>query len=593
MYPKIQSQGIAAGPNNGSCAAYAYYLGHENRWKKDNGKRSECIPFYDTNGDEVSVETVISSIDSNKRGLHVEDAKFYSLIISPSEKEASRLGTKREEKLISIQTMVEKMMDRYAAGFGKDEIKSHENLLYYYTIHEYREDDTGMLLPGIHVHMIVSRKSNDGRYKLSPMTNHRGETKGVIKSGFNRDTFYRDCERIFDKTFSYERRIAESYDYLNAMKHGSQETKSALIRAAIHEENICEQISKSLATRAARLAREVASQKAQKEREAWQALQSENKKKRDKFWNSYNSYYRPLLDKLNDECQSTYTLYSSLKNEKADLSDDITTQFRELKTTYELISKKREELEKVEDYEDLVKAFTFIMVLANPFPMMILSLVLMIILDVKKGDAKTDIQIFRSHADQIRENIEDLKAEQKKLQCAQQDTLSHYIQVKDQKNELKKQLEQLRHELEQPEKTIDLDTLSMELAERKKTTVEPSVTQIFAAYGVYGAMMSAKTKLDLDLDMLANNIVIDPVFHPNGGVADFSVAIKNISSKASDTYSDEKLAAMIEKWCELTGNTPAHRISTKDEPNKSLSTKTIQTNKDTLKTKYNGQQGIA
>ena len=593
MYPKIQSQGIAGGPNNGSCAAYAYYLGHENRWKKDNGKRSECIPFYDANGNEVSVETVISSIDSNKRGLHVEDAKFYSLIISPSEKETSKLGTKREEKLIAIQTMVEKMMDRYAAGFGKDEIKSHENLLYYYTIHEYREDDTGMLLPGIHVHMIVSRKSNDGKHKLSPMTNHRRETKGVIKSGFNRDSFYRDCEGIFDKTFCYERRITESYDYLNAMKHGSQETKSAMIRAAIHEENICEQISKSLATRAARLAREAASQKAQKEREAWQALQSENKKKKDKFWNSYNSYYRPLLDKLNNECQSTYTLYSSLKNEKADLSDDITTQFRELKTTYELISKEREELEKVEDYEDLVKAFAFIMVLANPFPMLILSLVLLIILDVKKGDAKTDIQIFRSHADQIRENIEGLKVEQEKLQYAQQDTLSHYIQVKDQKNELKKQLEQLRHELEQPEETIDLDTLSMELAERKKTTVEPSVTQIIAAYGVYGAMMSAKTKLDLDLDMLANNIVIDPVFHPNGGVADFSIAIKNISSKASDTYSDVKLAAMIEKWCELTGKTPAHRVITKDEPNKFLSTKTIQTNKKTINSKNNGQQGIA
>ena len=59
MYPKLQSQGLAGGPNTGSCAAYAYYLEHENLWKKDNDHRKDIIPFYDQDGNAVSVGTAI------------------------------------------------------------------------------------------------------------------------------------------------------------------------------------------------------------------------------------------------------------------------------------------------------------------------------------------------------------------------------------------------------------------------------------------------------------------------------------------------------------------------------------------------------
>ena len=99
MYPKLQSHGIAGGSNTGSCTGYADYLDHENRWKKEHGQGEKRIPFFDPDGKKVSMETVISAIDSNKSGLHVEDAKFFSLILNPSEKEIAMLGVTREEKL--------------------------------------------------------------------------------------------------------------------------------------------------------------------------------------------------------------------------------------------------------------------------------------------------------------------------------------------------------------------------------------------------------------------------------------------------------------------------------------------------------------
>ena len=78
-------------------------------------------------------------------------------------------------------------------------------------------------------------------------------------------------------------------------------------------------------------------------------------------------------------------------------------------------------------------------------------------------------------------------------------------------------------------------------------------------------MMSAETKVDLEIELLTSNTVIEPVFHPNGGVADFNLVIDGNTSLASTVYTDEKLAAMLEKWCSLTGQTPAHRLVNKAE----------------------------
>ena len=572
MYPKLQSQGLAGGPNTGSCAAYAYYLEHENLWKKDNDHRKDIIPFYDQDGNAVSVGTVIDTIDANKQGLHVEDAKFFSLVINPSDKEIAKMGATREERIKALEQLVDKMMDRYAAGFGKQNIKSHNDLLYFYTIHEFREDENGDLRPGIHVHIIVSRKDINGKYKLSPMTNHRGETAGVIKSGFNRDAFYRDCERIFDKSYDYQRRINESYDYLNTLVHGSNADKTAMIRAAVKEERICEKVTNALARRAARLAKEAACAEAKRQREEELARMDADKKKRNQFWNSYNSYYKPTLDELNKQCQAAFTLYRELKNQGIDVQDDLDTQYRRLKQVNGIIQQKRQEMDDTKTYEDLVTSFAYIVTCANPVAGLLIGLVLLIVLDAKRIEKKEDIQVLRRRANEIREGIEALKNEQDKIKLAQQDTLRQYTQVKDEKKVLTDELQKLREELESNKETINLESLAKGLAQRKETRKETSVSQVFRAFGIYGQILSANTKLDLELELLGNNTLINPVFHPNGGVADLVIITSNEKSLASKTYSNEKLSAMLEKWCELTNQTPAHRIALKPETTEKLPT---------------------
>ena len=575
MYPKLQSKGIAGGNNSGSCASYAYYLEHENRWKKKKGQKDKILPFFDKNRKIVPMSTVIKNIDANKGGLHAEDAKFFSLVINPSEKEIEMLGVTREEKLESLHRMVGSMMDRYATGFNKDDVRNHQDLLYYYTVHEYRENDDGTVRPGIHVHIIVSRKDNTGKYKLSPMTNHRGESSGVIKSGFSRDSFYRDCERIFDTSFGYQRRISESYDYHNTMKHGSNEERAAMIQASVQEEQIRQQVTAALARRAARLAQEAATEEAKRQRQAELARQNEEKKKRNEFWNSYHSYYRPALDELKKQSNAAFSLYDDIKAQRADLREETSEQYRKLKFTYNLLVAKQKELKRARTYKELLRVFTKMMLFINPLPVLMASLALQILLEGKKLYDQEKIQALREQIDDIREEIESLKTKQDKLKLAQHDSLRQYIKVKDKKAELTQQIQALKKELEPSRETINLDSLAEELSKRKAAQKEVSMSQVCAAFGIYGAMMSAETKVDLEIELLTSNTVIEPVFHPNGGVADFNLVIDGNTSLASTVYTDEKLAAMLEKWCSLTGQTPAHRLVNKaeeEDTDKSLST---------------------
>ena len=134
-------------------------------------------------------------------------------------------------------------------------------------------------------------------------------------------------------------------------------------------------------------------------------------------------------------------------------------------------------------------------------------------------------------------------------------------------------LQALRKELEPQKEAIDLDSLAKDLAKRKETPKTTTVSQVLNAFGIYGCMMSAETKLDLELDLLTSGTVIEPVYHPNGGVADLSIITNNEKTLASSSYSDEKLTAMLEKWCELTEQTPAFRIAKTPESDYNLSTK--------------------
>lgn len=196
--------------NKGSCMKLAFYLEKENEGKGENEKRH----FFSHSSDKVSVEEVIKSIDANKRKLGKKDSKYFLLNISPSQKELRFISKGQEEKFLMAYTR--NLMNKYAENFRKG--LQGEDLMYFAKFEENRYDKkTKEPKPGLnfHVHVIISRRDLQQRYKLSPETNHINSKKGVIKGGFNRNNFRQTSQELFDQMTGYSRKVEDSFNFQN------------------------------------------------------------------------------------------------------------------------------------------------------------------------------------------------------------------------------------------------------------------------------------------------------------------------------------------------------------------------------------------
>jgi hypothetical protein len=157
-------------------------------------------------------------MDTNIGQLMKTDAKFYAIHVSPSAKELTMMGKTEQEQSDAMKRYIrEVFIPSYAQNFNKG-LDSHD-ILFYGKIHFNRERSEKASF--MHCHLIVSRKDQSNKKKLSPVTNHRNTTKGAIKGGFDRKTLFQQAESGFDKLFGYRRDIRETFEYCNTMKNGS------------------------------------------------------------------------------------------------------------------------------------------------------------------------------------------------------------------------------------------------------------------------------------------------------------------------------------------------------------------------------------
>ena len=218
--------------NKGSVRTLVEYLEKENKGKE----LLDHEMFFDHTHNHVSMYDVIDQIDGNKRKLGAKDAKFYMLVISPSEKELAFINNDIDK----LKTYTRELMNAYAENFNKDGLLG-ENILYFAKVEKERYDKRhNKIKNGVntHIHVIISRRDKDQKYKLSPVTNHINSTKGIIKGGFSRISFYEKSEQVFDKLIQYPREFKDSWEYQYTMKHGSQDKISEMLRSRQIEDPI-------------------------------------------------------------------------------------------------------------------------------------------------------------------------------------------------------------------------------------------------------------------------------------------------------------------------------------------------------------------
>ena len=174
--------------------------------------------LFNLTDDNIYKSKVIKDIDSNIGQLLKTDAKFYAIHVSPSKSELRAMGNTEQEQAEAMKRYIrEVFIPEYAKNFNKK--LSASDIKFYGKIHFNRIRSENEL--NMHCHLIISRKDQANKKKLSPLTNHKNTKNGIIKGGFDRVNLFQQVEQGFDKLFSYNRQLSESFNYYKTMKNGS------------------------------------------------------------------------------------------------------------------------------------------------------------------------------------------------------------------------------------------------------------------------------------------------------------------------------------------------------------------------------------
>lgn len=202
--------------NVGSSRQLVSYMEHEDLERMEKGIYTDG--FFNLMDDNIYKSKVIKDIDGNIGQLLKTDAKFYAIHISPSESELRAMGNTEQEKAEAMKRYIrEVFIPEYANNFNKG--LSEADIKFYGKIHFDRSRSDNKL--NIHCHLIVSRKDQTNKKKLSPLTNHKNTQEGTVKGGFDRKNLFQQTEQGFDKLFGYNRQLSETFEYCNTMKNSS------------------------------------------------------------------------------------------------------------------------------------------------------------------------------------------------------------------------------------------------------------------------------------------------------------------------------------------------------------------------------------
>lgn len=228
--------------NAGSSRQLANYLEHEDLERME--KSIYTDGFFNLTEDNIYKSKVIKDIDSNIGQLLKTDAKFFAIHVSPSESELRAMGNTEQKQAEAMKRYIREIfIPEYAKNFNKE--LSASDIKFYGKIHFNRSRSNNKL--NMHCHLIVSRKDQTNKKKLSPVTNHKGTKAGVVKGGFDRVNLFQQAEQGFDKLFNYDRQQSETFDYHNTMKNGfifeqlklqQQEIQSSERKIGINQENL-------------------------------------------------------------------------------------------------------------------------------------------------------------------------------------------------------------------------------------------------------------------------------------------------------------------------------------------------------------------
>ncbi len=231
MYVKLinpATHGKAAYTNSGSCAQTLNYLRHEAV-----GEGQEARFFGAS--DELSADELQQMINTNVKGLRAGEARFYSLVLSPSEDELAHIGSDPAK----VKEYTWRVMGEYAQNFklkGGQQLRSTD-LVWGAIVHQQRthrgtdpevvagQARAGERRAGLqsHVHITVSARDAEQKISLNP---------GGRKQRFDITKWQLAAGRQFEQQFGY---VAQAHEKLRPKARERDTTYDASRLAKIEE----------------------------------------------------------------------------------------------------------------------------------------------------------------------------------------------------------------------------------------------------------------------------------------------------------------------------------------------------------------------
>ena len=285
-----------------SSADFVDYLEKENQ----NLEQEEMEYFFNQYGDKISAEEVVREIDGNTAKLEKTEPRFYSITVSPSKYELNRMQDQSEDlKKYTRELMKDYVASFNREVNGRpvtvDDIKYYAKIehqrTYKGTDKQVRENkpfaskilqlkndirkiengelagnpkkmereiaklekeaphqqDGKRIVQGMHkegsqshIHIIVSRKDTSNKFSLSPGSKYKASEVQLngkaVKRGFDRDKFFENAEKTFDRTFGYQRNFVETYKARKEFIKNPKLYVSTLLRLPISERAMASKI---------------------------------------------------------------------------------------------------------------------------------------------------------------------------------------------------------------------------------------------------------------------------------------------------------------------------------------------------------------
>ena len=272
MYVKINKP-EGHSHNKGTCQNLVEYLDKEN----EKLSLEEQQSFFNQERTSISTIEAQDIIDSNTAKLGKNDSKFFHVSVNPSKSElehiASQVTGRKVTNIVqlskeefskyneALRDYTNNVMDAYARNFNRG--LEGKDIVYVAKIEQERKFDRfskevkhnrevkksggeymrssngeiikeGMKKEGLqsHVHVVVSRKDQTNKIKLSPFANARNAKNKLdgreVQIGFDREAFVGEAEKRFDHQFSYDREFKHSFQYKHVM---SMQYKGAVRQA--------------------------------------------------------------------------------------------------------------------------------------------------------------------------------------------------------------------------------------------------------------------------------------------------------------------------------------------------------------------------